>query len=112
MTLGKMNPSPVFLAEIADKEPPFWLFCALITVCAVVALPMWRINALIVLRLSIATISIVYSFGFILIELRDPHVGSAIFRELGAGYVATAYLAAIVSILALGTIVFRPRRKA
>ncbi len=106
-----MNPSPLFLAEIADKEPPFWVFCALITVCALVALPMWRSNASIVLRLPIATISVVFSLGFILSELRDPHVGPAIFRELGAGYVASAYLAAMVSILALGTIFLRPRRR-
>jgi hypothetical protein len=98
---------PLFLAEVADKEPSLltlWVI-ALMLSGAAFCVAYWRRWAVLVpLALAAIWAAAVSS------ELRDPNVGPAIVEELGRTYVVQGMVTMSLPFLAglLGFLRFRP----
>src|SRR6185503_13187780 len=94
------------LAEVGDKVPTIgaiWLGTALISIACLFA-SAWR------RRTAFIALPLIALWGTIItLEPRDPFVGPAIIHELGRGYVAQAYIAAVIPLVFLA-IGFRIRR--
>ena len=89
------------LAEVADKElsvATLWIVAAILAAASFTLCRWRRWTAL------IAVLVIAVWLLLLLSEIRDHFVGPAILHELGRGYVAQTYLAAVVPLvfLALG----------
>lgn len=95
------------LAEVSDKEPSvvvIWLISLYLS-GLVFLLSRWRKWA------SLIALPFIGFWAFALVvELRDPNVGTAILQELGRGYVVQAYVAAVVPIMCTLLAPFKFRR--
>lgn len=81
------------LAEVSDKIVTLnemWTETALFSVGAMIVSACHRRAALVTLPVAALWELAVIS------EIRDPHVGPAILKELGQGYVTQSYVAAVV----------------
>jgi hypothetical protein len=81
--------STLAMSEVADKQPSpeiFWVY-ALVVACLSWGAAMLRWW----LPLVVAAFAALASYG-ILVELNDPTLSPAIWKELGPGYVAQSYL--------------------
>ena len=84
--------TPIF-AEVADKEPTItaiWCIAMLLCVGGFLLCRWRRVAGVIVLPLAALLAWALFS------EIHDPYVGPAIVGELGRGYVAQAYVAALI----------------
>ncbi len=99
---------PLFLAEIADKEPSvlqLWIV-AIVLSTAAATFARWRRWAVLV-PFALAAVWLAAVFA----ELRDPHVGPAILQELGRGYVVQSVVAvALPFLFGLAALFFTPGR--
>jgi len=86
-------------AEVMDKESSvreIWSSVLLVGLVAVLAYKYLPLSAAGFVGLACRTLSAVLLFG-VYQELADPHVGPAILREAGPGYVTQFHFAAITA---------------
>jgi len=97
------------LAEVADKEPTIIaIWCIAVFLCVGgFLLCRWRRAAGVI----VLPLAAVWAWG-LFSEIRDPYVGPAILNELGRGYVAQAYLAALIPFVVVAIGFWRRRHDA
>lgn len=96
------------LAEVADKEPTLALLWSIAGVLSVLGyfLCRWCKSA----AALVVVCAVVWAYGMIT-ELQDSHVSPAIQRELGRGYIAQAYVAALIPLAIMGVAFWIRSRK-
>ena len=83
-------------AEVADKEPTVIAIWAISGLFCIVSFTLgrWRSAA------ALPALALAGLWGWVMFsEIHDPYVGPAILHELGRGYVAQAYSAALLPFL-------------
>ena len=83
-------------AEVMDKEPPIFLMWAIALICSVAGFLFAKRRSWFV----VATLLPLFFYVGVIFEIHDPQVGPAIFAEAGTIYIASAYAALIVLLVA------------
>jgi len=104
----KMIPVLPIFAEVTDKEPSVWFFCACAFSCVLISwqLMKWK-KWLAVVAVPLA----ILSAALVLEEVRNPDVGPAIVRELGYSYVVVAYVSAGAPFIAIMALLSRRKKE-